>query len=496
MLLFFSWCFSLRAESDFIESLKFKDADINIVLQAISQKAYRQGQKVNIVATPEVQGLVSVSLENIDWESALKSVLKAYGYAYTKQKNVIMVATPAKIQELESQESGGLDSQLPRMEIFNLKYIDANDAKRTIEPLLSATGKASVLEVTGQAGWQLGGNPAKKAALEEGPRLSRTKILVVLDNRAKIKQITDLIDEIDIMPKQILIKARIMEVNVDYLKDIGFDWGTGSGGATSPTIYPTPTSKKGGKILTQLGGNVLGSQKSPAIFNAKTAGMAGFYPYNTGLSLLFQKMSGNQFEVLLHALEENVKTNTLSSPVIMTMNNQEASILVGTQFPIIKTEVSTQTNEVIGGSLQEYKDIGIQLNVVPQICGDKDDYINLIIHPAVSTYTTTTKVISQSNTTLVEYPIIDTREAQTQIVIKDGETIVMGGLLKDVISYQRTGIPFLKKLPWVGVLFRRDTTDKSKVDLMIFITAKIVKPGEILSDGVVNTRAFKEEFDK
>jgi general secretion pathway protein D len=200
---------------------------------------------------------------------------------------------------------------------------------------------------------------------------------------------------------------------------------------------------------------------------------------------VFQKLTGTQFEVILRALEENVKANTLSAPRIVTLDNQEASMLVGYHTPILKSEVDagdsssgpTQTQ-----SLDYYQEIGIRLNVVPQI--SEDGYINMIIHPSI---TSSSSNVSATNvagsgttaiTTTVAYPIIDVREAQTQILMKDGETVVIGGLLKEVKTKGTIGIPMLSKIPFLGVFFRRETVDTSKVDLLIFITARIVAEGE------------------
>ncbi|MFA5090842.1 MAG: secretin N-terminal domain-containing protein [Candidatus Omnitrophota bacterium] len=469
------------AEEGMIETLKFQDADIRLVLQAIAQKATRSGKKINIIMTPEVQGLVTVDLEDIDWETALKVVLKTYGYGYSVFGDVITIAPLDKIKEGEAKEKERQSTEAPQLRVFKLKYIDANDAKKAIEPLLSAVGKASVLELSGQTGWEFGTDLSKRAKAQG--KISRTKVLFVSDLTRKMDEVANLIRDIDVMPKQVLIRAKIMEVDRNLLRDIGFEWGTGSSGAESSTMYPTPTSKSSkGVDITEVAGHVLSPQ--PSIFSPQTTGLT---TDNAGLKVLFKKLTGAQFEMIAHALEEDTRTNTLSSPVILTLSNQEASILVGLKFPIIKTDVSTENSNVIGGSLQEYKDIGIQLNVVPQVWGPKDEYINMIVHPSVTSYTQTVKVKSQSGDTLVEYPIITSREAETQLVLKDGETIVMGGLLKDVKSHQDIGIPFLSKIPILGFLFKRDASDIEKMDLLIFITAKIVKPGEIVSKELIDT---------
>jgi type II secretory pathway component GspD/PulD (secretin) len=180
--------------------------------------------------------------------------------------------------------------------------------------------------------------------------------------------------------------------------------------------------------------------------------------------------------------------------VILSLNNQLASILIGTKFPIIETQTSSENSYIVGASLQQYMDIGVQLKVKPQICGPNEEYINLLLNPIVSSYTQTTKVTTQQGVTLVEYPIINTREASNQMLVKDGETVVLGGLLKDVKSDEDIGIPFLSKIPWIGNLFKRNTKDNSKVDLMIFITAKIVKPGESLPQEILNTQRLRDQF--
>jgi type II secretory pathway component GspD/PulD (secretin) len=146
--------------------------------------------------------------------------------------------------------------------------------------------------------------------------------------------------------------------------------------------------------------------------------------------------------------------------------------------------------------LDRYEDVGISLRVLPQVWGENSELINMIIHPSVTSYTQTVKITTGSGATLAEYPIINSREAETQLMLKDGETIVMGGLFKDVKSEEEIGIPFLRKIPWIGQIFSRKTNDIQKIDLLIFITAKIVKPGEIIPQEILNTASFDKEAEK
>ncbi|MBF0483404.1 MAG: secretin and TonB N-terminal domain-containing protein [Candidatus Omnitrophica bacterium] len=460
-----------------VQNLAFKDTDIKVVLQAIEKLGAAEIPDLNIVPSPEVQGSVSIELTQVNWETALDIILRSYNLTAHRDKNIIMIS-PLTAEDLAQ-------SKARQVRVFHLKYIDANDAMKSIQPIMSDTGKVSVLETTGQSGWEFGTEAGKKSGGSK-EKLIRTKVLVVSDSPDRLEQMATLIRDLDVMPKQILIKTKIMEVNHNDLQDIGFDWASGATGAESSTLQAVPIS--GGNT-----GAIHNLAPTPSSFQPLTSGLTSA---NGGLQLMFKELDGTDFEFILHALNEKVKTNTLSAPVVMTLNNQEATILIGTQYPIIKTDVSTDTGTIIGGSLQEYKDIGIQLNVVPQIWGDNDGFINMIIHPAVSSYSTTSKVLNQSGTTLVEYPIISTREAETQLVVKDGGTVMLGGLMKDIKTNHVIGIPLLSSIPYLGNLFKRTTIDTEKIDLIIFITAHIVNPGDDAPVGVMDTTSVQSQFEK
>jgi len=165
--------------------------------------------------------------------------------------------------------------------------------------------------------------------------------------------------------------------------------------------------------------------------------------------------------------------------------------MVGYHTPIFKTDVSTGSDAAgaaaatITQTLDYYQEIGIKLFVVPQV--NEEGYINMIIHPSITSSSSEKQArIVATGTPSVDtpYPVIDVRETQTQILIRDGETIVIGGLLKDVKSKETMGVPFLKDIPLVGGLFRRDTYDTQKVDLLIFITARIIREGEFTPEEI------------
>ncbi|MCM8765370.1 MAG: secretin and TonB N-terminal domain-containing protein, partial [Candidatus Omnitrophica bacterium] len=476
-------------------TLNFKEADLRTVLQLIGAKS-----GVNIVAGKEVTGTVTLQLVDVPWEKALKAILKINNYGYEREGNIIMVTTLEKLATRSKSESELSEIQPIITEVFTLKYLDANDAKKALESQLSSRGKISVVQIKGQRGWAFGGESglAKRERAVTPEVEARSKILVVSDTPPVIERIKEIIKKIDVVPRQVLIEAKILEVNHDRLEDLGIDWGTGTSGAESATPEFIGITRKGvgGKETGSIAGHSLGSEITPSGFGPKASSISGTEPFNTGLELVYKKLTGAQFEVILHALTEKVGANTLSSPRIMTLDNQEATILVGTKYPILRANVSGTDSTTTTTTLDYYQDIGIQLNVVPQI--NADNYINMIIHPAVTSYTTTLQAKGSAGQTIAEYPIITTREAETQILMRSGETVVIGGLLKDVQIESRTGVPLLSSIPLLGLLFQRKTTDIEKIDLLIFIRAFIIETPvlneaeEKAAEKIGSTEEFKE----
>ena len=303
-------------------------------------------------------------------------------------------------------------------------------------------------------------------------------------------KIREIIQKIDVLPQQILIEAKLVEVSHNKLRNIGFSWGTGTEGPLSlithrdiVTRFVTSTNTTTGEVTQKEFKEVVTLPAVNSGIGAKGVAQvigAQFLPGAGVGELIFQKLTGTQFESLLKALETVGDANILSAPRVMTLNNQEASILVGQKYPILKSTISTDTGALTGSTLDKYQDIGIQLNVVPQISGNNT--VNLIIHPAVSSFTDTVDAVSSTGQVMAKYPIILTREADTQILIKDGETVVIGGLMTDSKNVDITGVPFLKDIPFLGLLFQQRSVTNDKLDLLIFITARIVKQGETVAE--------------
>lgn len=462
---------SAFAQPEELITLNFKGAEVASVLDVLARKG-----GVNIVVGPEVAGTISIQLENVTWEQALDAITRITGFAYEKEDNIVLVSTMDGLLARHEAEQALSRTEPVVTRVIELKYLDASDVQRFLEPQLSAQGRISVLVMTGQKGWQFGtaagGGSSEQERARRDRENGRSKSIVMTDTPSTIERLEKVLADIDSMPKQILIRAQVMEVNNDLLRDLGVEFGTGSSSTGVSTRTGTQQSLdkiSGQNDRSSFGGSALNQALNPSIFVPETSGLNAV---NTGLDLVFRKLRGTQFEVLIRALEEDMDTNTLSAPHILTLSGQEARILIGEKFPILNTQVSGTTSTVTTTTLDYYQDIGIELFVVPQVAGK--NHIDMIIHPVVSSRTSTVGTN--------QYPILDVREAETQVLVENGETIVIGGLLKDVTSRSRVGLPFLGKLPLLGVLFSRQTRDAEKVNLLIFITAHRVEPDGLTSE--------------
>ena len=432
---------------------------------------------------PEVQGMVNMRLQEVPWKEALDVVLRPYGYGYQVVGETIIVNSMEKITESETIEP-------VVSHVFQLKFLNARDVYEIIESQLSPRGHASIVNIRGQKGWhyesssggrsaQGGSSASKRRRAGSKDELATSKTLIVADIPSVISRVEVLLDQIDQMPEQILIEATFVEVNSDFLKDLGVEFGSGTDVAETPGVQSLTVRQ--GNELFGIGVKQTSGRVSPASFNALSLGVSETQPFNTGLSLLFQRLNDTQFEVLLHLLQEDVSANVLSSPSILTLNNQEAGIVVGTKFPIISSDTSGES-ATISTTLEYYENIGIQLNVVPQICNGK--YINMIIHPAVTDQigTAAARTGAEGNIPLTEYPILSTREAETQVMIESGQRIVIGGLLEDRESKTILKVPVLGDIPILGRLFRRETKSTAKTDLLIILSASIVSSEDMVTE--------------
>ncbi len=399
-------------------SVEFKDADISDVLRVLAMKG-----NVSIVADPDVKGLVTVQISDVPWEKVLDVISRTYGFAYEREGNIIRVTT---------QEKQGMEEL--STEVFTLNYAKAEQVTASITEMKSERGKVRF-------------DP-------------RANMVIVTDVPTNIYRMQKIIERLDAITPQVTIEARIIETSLSNGEDLGIKWNTSAyaSGSSRPTTFPWGTDKgygdTGSKFLPL--GDATDSFHS--IINPA-------FPLATTADFTFGVLDASSFSVLLEAIVTKTDTNILSNPRITTMDNQPAKIHVGTDWPIAQYSYNEETDRfVITG--WEYKSYGVLLEVTPTI--NKDGYVTLKLHPEISDKQ------EEIDFQGARVPVLSTQTADATVMIKDGHTLVIGGLLKDKKVITRSKVPILGSIPLLGLLFTHKSETIEKKDLMIFITPHIV----------------------
>lgn len=466
-------------------ALVFNDTDIRDVLRLIAEE-----YNLNMVMADDVTGTVTLRLKGTSLQNTLDAILAGRGYDYEIRDNIIRVGKNESIQNERTQRTSREGQEVLVTEVVVLRYLDAYDIKDTVKSLLTSRGNVTVLERRPYKGFRFGtqsssnssntrsnsssATPNASAILGGGGSSGgsnasgsssglqgrdedkpRSNTLMIIDVRSQVDKVKEIIAKVDIAPRQILIDARLLEVTTGTLKDLGIDFYNSSGVSPGDGTNSIVTNINSGISSSSINSNVLSNA----------------FPVSTdaGLHSVLTKVEGSDVNVILHALAQDSRTKTLSSPRILTIENQEAAILVGEQFPIFQSNVSDQgtTTE----SLAYFQPIGISMQVIAQVTPENE--ISMIVHPTVSsigTFVTGTSGLTQ--------PRINTREADTRVIMKNGETLVIGGLLQDEDDNKYHSIPPFDHVPVLGRLFTRKQTSIQQMNLLIFITPTVVKPGE------------------
>jgi type IV pilus assembly protein PilQ len=389
-------------ESNPVISLDYKDADVNAVLRSL---AWSYG--LNLVASTDVKGKVTINLRNVTLNDALDAILTSNGYVHVRRGSIIYISSGA---------AEGMD--LSSEPVF-LKYLKAAEAQNLLRKVISSKGDIKVDEVS--------------------------NMLIITDYAANIEKVKKLIEGIDKPPQQVLIEVKILDITSKDLHNIG---------VTYSADYKPAGDVKG---LFQRNTRYQEELKG-------TVGMAG--PSSA--------LSGGQFQVntlnfkglsitaTIDALVQDQKANLLASPSIAVLNNREARIVIGEKVPYKeRTQTTTGTTETT-----KFIDVGTTLRVTPSI--NADGYITMMVHPEVSSVTAI----------LDAGPRITTRECDTTVRVMEGETIVLGGLIKQQDDRTRSKIPLLGDLPIIGLLFSDRSKEQTQTELAVFITPKILRSRE------------------
>jgi type IV pilus assembly protein PilQ len=425
-------------------TLNFQDIDVRSVLQLLADTS---GQ--NIVVSDSVSGNLTLRLQNVPWDQALDIVLRTKGLDKRRQDNVIIIGPTEELATREKAELAAhkevQELSPTHTEFMQVNYAKVSDLAKLIK---TANAKDSML------------SPRGSLSVDE-----RTNTLLVQDTSDKLADIRRLVQTLDVPVKQVLIEARIVIVSDTFERDLGARFGVNSASALT-----------GAGSLLAVSGNgsgansILGTGLGSASLSATT--LDNRYQVNTpaantngsiGVSLL-----GGSYlvDLELTAAQNEGKSETISSPRVITANQKQATISQGVEIPYQESASS-------GATTTQFKDAVLKLKVTPLITPDN----RVILDLDVSDDAVGQQVTSATGGSV---PSIDTREIITQVLVNDGQTVVLGGILETTKSKAANKVPFLADIPVLGYLFRSTTDINNKTELLIFITPKILREGSNL----------------
>ncbi|MCP4652169.1 MAG: hypothetical protein GY858_02140 [Candidatus Omnitrophica bacterium] len=415
----------LNEETNRIEYLEFREVDIKDVLRQLTKQ-----YNLNIVFSESVGGMVTVQLHDVTVDEALDAIISINGFVYTKKENVIKVTTA------EEAEQEGKQTQ-----VFRLNNADAASLKDSLQRVLSSDGS---IEVD-----------------------ARSNSLIVTDIPRVINEIDGMLKrDLDRRTPQVLIEARFIEATAGVTEKLGVDWSPKT--SSQPNITMNGASRKTTVPFRADGSDETYKSIFPGVVSSDVPGSfpnAYGFPYAESDDFGFGTLDFTQLQMALDFLRTEEDAKVISSPRIVTVDNKEARIQIG-ETRRVRTEEETDSDTGITNYSYAAEDVGIILTVTPHVTPDR--HIKLKLQPEVSS---ADEVDAATN-----IHIVSKRIAQTEVIIKDGQTIVIGGLIEAKKTELIKKVPFLGSIPFVGKMFsHRNTNPNEQKELLIFVTAKILE---------------------
>ena len=431
-------------------TLNFQDIETRAVLQLLADAS---GQ--NIVVSDSVSGSVTLRLQNVPWDQALDIVLRTKGLDKRRQDNVIIVAPQAELAAREKAELAAR-KDVQELEPLRSEYLQVNYAKAADMATLVKTNTNSLL------------SPRGSVAVDE-----RTNTLLLQDTSDRLADIRRLVATLDIPIRQVQIEARIVIVNNDFKRELGARFGFTNVQQNGNTGLVTTTGTAAGtdQIISSGISNVQGSVP-PTIYPITVpTGNTAAQRYNVNLPVsnpagtFALGILGNNFivDLELSAAQAETQANIIATPRVITANQKEASIEQGVEIPYQQSASS-------GATTIQFKKAVLALKVTPQITPDNRIILDLDVRDD-----SVGQVVVASGG--VNVPSINTREIQTKVLVNDGQTVVLGGILQTTQREDDNKVPYLGDIPVLGHLFKQTSRQDLKDELMIFITPKILREG-------------------
>lgn len=429
-------------------NIQVTDTDLAQVLQMLAL----QGER-NVIASRNVSAVISANLFDVTFEEALDAILKPNGFRWIEEGKFIYVYTQEEFARMEA-----LDRKT-ESRMFELEHLSARDASEFATPLLSDRGKLSFIgEVAGGIERDLGDMG--------GDNWAKSAILVVNDYPDKLDRIAELLEEIDTAPRQVVVDATIASVQVAEDDAFGVDFSIMGNLDITKLVSPlgpvtdllrgtVPPAEGGGGVPIYDGNSTSwGTQSTP--------GNTASGPSNFKVGLVAGDAS-----VFVRALDQVTDTMVLARPRIMALNRQRAQVMVGKRVAYLSTTATdTTTTQTV-----QYLDTGVKLMFRPFI--SKDDTIRMELYPSVSSAELRTLAVGISEG-LVQVPDEFTNEISTNVKVRDGQTLVLGGLFEEQTTVSNSQVPLLGDIPIVGAAFSGHDNSVSRREIIFMITPKIV----------------------
>ncbi|MBN1807068.1 MAG: hypothetical protein JW837_17600 [Sedimentisphaerales bacterium] len=404
----------------------------------------------NIVPSPNVDGLLAFrQLTNVTFDEVMDAIL-GDNFKYEQRGNLIRVYTREEYNKIMS------DPERMTYKVFTLYYISAAEAMKLITPVLSSAGSIQ------------GSSPAENvvptgdsisAGSGGGDTMALNDTIVIEDYPENIAEAEKMLKQLDVRPKQVLVEATILSANLNEGMELGVDLNLAAGVSLTGTsgtsdLVSGDTVSRGTAATTPIGQIATGVQGTPL----ETTGFA-----RVGGNGLRVGVTSGDFVAFITALETQTDTTILANPKILAINKQLGQVYIGTKIGYTSQTTQTQTSTT---QQVEFLDTGTKLSFRPYI-GD-DGYIRMDIHPKDSSGTLKSNNIPDEQST----------ELATNIMVRDGQTIVIGGLFRDVIVTSRSQIPLLGDLPLIGAFFRKTTDSVQRQEVIVLLTPHIIDDAE------------------
>jgi type IV pilus assembly protein PilQ len=442
-------------------TLNFQDIEARAVLQLLADVS---GQ--NIVVSDTVAGNVTLRLQNVPWDQALDIVLQTKGLDKRQRDNVILVAPAEEIANRERRELEAA-KQIRELAPLRSEFIQVNYAKAAdLAILIQGNALANVAGGGGGGG----GGGGRRSLLSDRGSVSldeRTNTLLVQDTSEKLAEIRRLVRTLDVPVRQVLIESRIVIVNDDFSREIGVRAGITSVRETDNGLISLSGGANGNNAIVNSAIDNINNTGTPFPVQIPELGdrLNVNLPVLNPAGQLGLSVLGADYllDLELSALQAEGRGEIVSTPRVITANQKEATIKQGVEIPFQEASAS-------GATTTRFKEAVLSLKVIPLITPD-----NRIIMDLEVSQDSVGELVSSATGGFV--PSIDTREVVTQVLVNNGETVVLGGIYETLRAEVSTKVPFLGDIPGVGRLFKTTNNSVEKAELLIFVTPKILREG-------------------